>query len=150
MLTIIAVAILASPFAPLEGHWSCSGRFVASGAPIVSELTMKTDPVSGVFIVRHDDSAPMPYHSVEIWTADLGGRALHAAVADSFSGLRVFTSPPARDGVLTFGRPDGVDPHEQFRYALTDRRTLQVDWSVAQPDQPLRLADTLTCTRKDN
>lgn len=148
MLAVLAAALLASPFAAFEGHWRCEGRFVASGKPIRSELTMATDPASGVFVVRHDDTAPMAYHSLETWTADPHGSSLRAAVADQFSGLRVFRSPPVQDGVLAFTRPEGDEaPQEEFRYALTGQRELRVDWSVARPGQPLHLGDTLRCLR---
>lgn len=147
MLLMIAAAAL-SPFTPYEGRWRCEGRFFASGTPVASELTMSADPASGVFLVRHDDSAPAAYHSPELWTADPDGRGLHAAVTDQFSGLRVFRSPPVKDGVIAFGRPEGAVTQEEFRYTLADPATLRVDWSVARAGQPLRLGDMLTCHRQ--
>ena len=150
MLTVVAAAaVLVSPLTNFEGHWRCEGRFIASGKPIASELVMTADSASGVFLVRHDDTAPMPYHSIEVWTVDPDGRGLHAAVSDRFSGLRVFRSPPVQDGVLTFSRPQGEPAQEEFRYTLKSSRELQIDWSIAGREQPLRLGDTLSCARKD-
>lgn len=147
MLAILA-ATLAVPLAPFEGRWRCEGRFITSGKPISSELKMATDPQSGVFIVHHDDTAPMAYHSVEVWTADPNALSFHSAVNDRFSGLRVFQAPELRDGMLTFSRSDGGVPKEEFRYALKGTGLLQVDWSIARAGQPLRLGDTLTCKRE--
>ena len=147
MLAMLALA-LATPLTPFEGRWRCEGRFIASGKPIVSELSMATDPQSGVFVVHHDDTAPMAYHSVEVWTADPNAPSFHAAISDRFSGLRVFQAPELRDGTLAFSRSENGAPHEEFRYTLKDGGVLQVDWSIARPDQPMRLRDTLTCKRE--
>ena len=151
MLPMLAAAtVAASAFAAFEGRWRCEGRFAASDKHIASELTMATDAASGVFIVRHDDRAPAAYHSVETWTTDPGdGGGLHSAIADRFSGLRVFRSPPIHDGVIAFVRPEGESPQEEFRYILTDPITLRIEWSVSRQGQPLRLGDTLTCRRKE-
>lgn len=146
MLVFLA-AVLVAPFSSLEGHWRCEGRFITSGKPISSELTMTTDTLSGVFMVRHDDTTPMSYHSVEVWTADPDGHTLHAAVSDRYSGLRVFRSPLTQDGVIAFRRPEEGAPQEEFRYVLKSSRELQVEWSVARPGQPMRLGDKLTCAR---
>ena len=148
MLALIVAAALGSPFAGLEGRWRCAGRFVASATPIASNLSITPDPASGALVVRHDDTAPFPYHSLEVWTADPGGGGLHAAVADRSGGLRVFRSPPLQGGVIAFARPEGASPKEEFRYTLKSGDVLQVDWSVARPGQPLQLGDTLTCTRQ--
>lgn len=147
MLTLVAAVLLASPFVAFEGHWRCEGHFVRSGKAIASKLIIAADPASGVFVAHHDDAAPLPYHSVELWTADPDGQALHAAIADGYSGLRVFRSPPLHDDVLTFGRREEGGAQEQFRYELTAAGELHVDWSSARPGGPLVPGDTLTCRR---
>lgn len=145
MLALLAAVALASPFAGLDGHWRCEGRLVRSGKPIASQLAIATDRASGVLLVHHDDTAPMAYHDVEVWSADPDGHGLHAAVSDSFNGLRVFRSPLMQDGAIVFSRPDGANPVEQFRYTLKSPHDLQIDWSIARPGQPLKLGDTLHC-----
>jgi len=147
MIAILAAALVASPFTSFEGHWHCEGRFIASGKAIVSELAMGVDAKSGIFVVHHDDAAPMEYHSMEIWTSNRADAFLYSAVVDKFSGLRVFRSPALHDGELAFSRSENGAVVEEFRYALTAPGTLRIDWSVVRAGKPLAPGDTLACRR---
>lgn len=147
---LLSAGLVAFPLASFASHWRCEGHFIATGKPIASQLTLSTDPASGVFIVRHDDSAPHAYHSIEIWTKAEDGEGLDAAVADRFSGLRVFHTPALRDGVLAFSRADAAGVAEEFRYFLSSPVALQVDWSIARAGQPLRRGDTLHCRKTED
>lgn len=147
VISILAAALVASPFTPFEGHWRCEGYFISSGKKIVSELSMAVDPKTGAFVVHHDDTAPLEYHSMEMWTADPKDGSVRSAVSDKFSGLRVFRSPPVKDGVLAFSRPENGAAIEEFRYTLKAPDVLQVDWSIVRNGQPMQLGDTLACRR---
>ena len=147
MIALLAAVLVTSPFTPFAGHWRCEGYFVASGKRIGSALSMAVDPESGVFVVHHDDTAPMAYHSIETWTSDPKDASVHAAISDKFSGLRVFRSPAVQNGVLTFSRTEGGAAIEEFRYTLLQSDSLRVDWSVVRTGKPMQLGDTLTCRR---
>lgn len=133
-------------FAKLEGRWSCSGRFIANGRAITSEVDFTRDVVSGALIVRHDDSAPAAYHALEIWALAGPGPALRASIVDSYSGMRWFESPGWSGTTVVWTRFDGADAVEQFTYALGGPGKLTIDWSVARPAGAMTLGDTLACT----
>ena len=147
MLAILAALALTSPFAAFEGQWDCSGKMARSGKPISSMIDMATDPVSGIFIVRHDDRPPMSYHSLETWTLDPLDRSVQAAVTDLQSGLRVFRSPLPTEGQFVFSRSAQGLVIEEFRYSLKSSEALQVDWSISRSGAALALGDSLSCAR---
>lgn len=134
-------------FDRLIGEWACDGYFVESGRRIVSALTFTRDATTGALIVRHDDSAPNVYHAMEVWTSTRGIAPFRAAVANN-GGMRWFHATGWVDGMLTWSRPEGGEPAEQFAYSFQPDGRLQVDWMIARNGAPLTLGDRLSCTKR--
>ena len=110
---------------------------------------MQVDAPSGMFLVHHDDAAPMAYHSLEMWSVSSEDGGLSAVIGDLHSGLRVFASLPIEDGVVSFSRTEPDGRRDQFRYTLRGPDELKVDWSSARRGEQLRLGDSLRCLRRD-
>lgn len=134
-------------FDPLIGEWACEGYFVGSGRKIESVIAFARDASTGALIVRHDDSAPNVYHALEVWTSTRGVAPFRAAVANN-GGMRWFHATGWADGTLTWSRPEGGEPVEQFAYSLQPDDRLQIDWMIARNGAPLTLGDRLTCVKR--
>ena len=143
LLLVQSAVAAADPNAALIGSWDCAGRF-ANGKSIASHLSFARDRATGATLVRHDDVAPMAYHAIETWSMSQTG-TMRAAVTDQ-SGMRWFASPGWNDDTLTWSRPDGGVPVEQFAYTLTPTG-LHITWSIARNGNALTIGDTLDCRR---
>ncbi len=153
-LVIPALALLAGATAPaatdrfdaLAGDWLCKGHFIKSGGPLNARLVIARDIGTGALVVHHDDLPPTTYKSLETWTM-LADGSFRAAVA-SAGNMRWYVSPGWQGATLTWSRPEGAAPVEQFAYTLTGPGRLRVDWSIARDGGAMTLGDTIGCVRQ--
>jgi len=147
LMTVPAMAdgLPAAPFAALTGNWHCDGSFPASGKTISSDLRFVWDAATGTLTKHHDDVAPNTYHAIELWAAAKSG--LQARIADSFGGVRDFTSAGWTGNTLTWQGAQTTPYYERFVYTKLDASTLRIDWDVSKDGAAYKTGDTLTCKK---
>lgn len=141
----LADGLPSAQFADLAGSWHCEGSFPASGKTISSDLRFVWDDATKTLTKHHDDVAPNTYHAIELWAAAKTG--LQARIADSFGGVRDFTSAGWACNVLTWQGIVITPYYERFVYTKLDASTLRIDWDVSKDGAAYKTGDTLTCKK---
>jgi hypothetical protein len=130
------------------GHWVCSGHFEPSGKRIDATIDASWNAAANALSLRHDDIAPGKYHSVELWTSAGDDGRGSAAIADGFSGMRVFalSRSPADEIVLTRSGPDGK-VIETFSYGPIAQGSFEITWRIVRKAGVLEIGDRVSCAR---
>jgi hypothetical protein len=129
-----------------DGSWHCNGVFPSNGQKISSKLTFSWYAQTGSILKQHDDEPPNAYHAVELWAASSKG-GFQNMVADSFGGVRFFSSSGWVGDAFTWVGDSAPNRKEQFVYTKLEAGTLRIDWSVSKNGAAFVIGDTLTCLR---
>lgn len=129
-----------------DGTWQCDGVFPSNGRRISSKLVFTWSSRVGSVVKQHDDDPPNGYHAIELWAPSSKG-GFQNMIADSFGGVRHFSSAGWVGDSLVW--LDDSDPNrkEQFAYTKLDTDKMRVDWSVSKSGAAFVVGDTLSCSR---
>jgi hypothetical protein len=129
-----------------DGSWHCDGVFPSNGRKISSKLTFVWYAQTGSILKQHDDEVPNEYHAIELWAASNKG-GFKNMIADSFGGIRHFSSTGWAADALTWVNDSDPAGKEQFAYTKLNPDTMRVDWMISKNGAPFVIGDTLTCSR---
>ncbi|MGB6308170.1 MAG: hypothetical protein WBF89_10275 [Steroidobacteraceae bacterium] len=129
-----------------DGTWQCDGVFPSNGRKISSKVAFTWHSRTGSLTKQHDDDPPNGYHAIELWAASNKG-GFQNMIADSFGGVRHFSSAGWAGNSLVWVDDSDANRKEQFAYTKLDADKMRVDWSVSKGGAAFAVGDTLTCSR---